>query len=367
MSPAEIIVAILGGLLVNEACDVSPWLARKLVRWSAVRRYGDTPRATIRADELVAVIAERPGKLLKLFTALGFAAAAMASSAARRAGVPIDRVLGLEHSLSLRLLRFELPTLVICADGIHASARRHWMAVVPTLAGCGAVSLSLTYLCGRAVAGGHTYAATGEGLLASVVVLAAVTRAITAWYYTALAFGEDEIALLWPGVGRTVRYDEIVSVRVRRGRLGRYFNFGTLEIAHGRKTRLRFVPAPYYFRGEIARMRLIAWQAGPPEPARTRAIAGADRLLPPLAPGLRFSRLRLWSMLSTALLLPLIPFIALVLLWDWLTPMWRRRKTGTERAEYRSSQYRSSRSRYRDYDDAFEDEETEAERPIRRG
>jgi lipopolysaccharide/colanic/teichoic acid biosynthesis glycosyltransferase len=70
----EIAFAIISGLLVNEATDVCPWLALRLVRWAARLRYPHAPeRAAIRAVEHAAVINDRPGKLFKLFTALGFA------------------------------------------------------------------------------------------------------------------------------------------------------------------------------------------------------------------------------------------------------------------------------------------------------
>ncbi|MFC7582454.1 hypothetical protein ACFQYP_00590 [Nonomuraea antimicrobica] len=72
MSTQEIILAISGGLLVNEFCDISPWAAQRIVAWSARLRYGRSARATIRAEELGAVIDSRPGKLFKLFTALAF-------------------------------------------------------------------------------------------------------------------------------------------------------------------------------------------------------------------------------------------------------------------------------------------------------
>lgn len=84
MTSAEIVLAIFLGLLVNEACDVSPWLARKVVCWSAYRRYGDAERAAVRTEELTALIDERPGKLLKLITALVFAVAAALSSSSQR-------------------------------------------------------------------------------------------------------------------------------------------------------------------------------------------------------------------------------------------------------------------------------------------
>jgi lipopolysaccharide/colanic/teichoic acid biosynthesis glycosyltransferase len=70
----EIAFAVISGLLVNEATDVCPWLAIRLVRWAAWRRYPHAPeRAAIRSEELAAVINDRPGKLFKLFTALGLA------------------------------------------------------------------------------------------------------------------------------------------------------------------------------------------------------------------------------------------------------------------------------------------------------
>ena len=71
------LISIVLGLLVNECCDISPWCARKLVQWSASQRYTDPARAAERAEELAALIDERPGKLLKLFTALGFAGSAI--------------------------------------------------------------------------------------------------------------------------------------------------------------------------------------------------------------------------------------------------------------------------------------------------
>ncbi|HEX4724961.1 MAG TPA: hypothetical protein VH333_20770 [Pseudonocardiaceae bacterium] len=80
MSGAEILFAVVSGLAINEFCDVSPWLAQKLVRWSARRLYTDPGRA----EELAALIEERPGKLFKLLTALSFTIAAVAHRCATR-------------------------------------------------------------------------------------------------------------------------------------------------------------------------------------------------------------------------------------------------------------------------------------------
>jgi hypothetical protein len=70
----EIAFAIISGLLVNEATDICPWLAIRLMRWAARLRYpNDSGCAATRGEELGALINDRPGKLFKLFTGLGFA------------------------------------------------------------------------------------------------------------------------------------------------------------------------------------------------------------------------------------------------------------------------------------------------------
>jgi len=73
----DIVITIACGFAVNECCEISPWAAKKLVRWSAFLRYRDSSRAAIRAEELSALIDARPGKLFKLITALWFAASAL--------------------------------------------------------------------------------------------------------------------------------------------------------------------------------------------------------------------------------------------------------------------------------------------------
>ncbi|MFF0467597.1 hypothetical protein ACFYPX_09260 [Micromonospora zamorensis] len=86
MTNWEIILGILLGLVVNEVTDVSPWAARKLTRWAAYRWATDTEIAAGYAEEWAALIDDRPGKLLKLMTALRFTLGA-ASRAAPRAGM----------------------------------------------------------------------------------------------------------------------------------------------------------------------------------------------------------------------------------------------------------------------------------------
>jgi hypothetical protein len=73
----SLIWGVCSALAVNECCDLSPWAARKVACWSARLRYADSDRAETRAEELAAVIDERPGKLFKLITALCFAGGAI--------------------------------------------------------------------------------------------------------------------------------------------------------------------------------------------------------------------------------------------------------------------------------------------------
>ena len=81
MSGTGVVVAVLSvlsGLAINEMSDVSPWLARVLIRKAAYLQYGHTPRGEVRAEELQAMVSiDRPGKLLKICTALGFLAVAI--------------------------------------------------------------------------------------------------------------------------------------------------------------------------------------------------------------------------------------------------------------------------------------------------
>jgi hypothetical protein len=77
----DVAAGVVLGLLINEGTEMSPWLAHKLVRQAAVIRQPD------RIDDFVearsATINDRPGKLFKLFTALGFLLAALAHRVAK--------------------------------------------------------------------------------------------------------------------------------------------------------------------------------------------------------------------------------------------------------------------------------------------
>jgi membrane protein YdbS with pleckstrin-like domain len=136
MSGMEITLAVVLGLIVNEFSDVSPWLARRLVAWSARQRYGDTARAEIRAEELGAVINDRPGKLFKLGTGVRFASAALAVRLRRLVArepqpgdeplpedvLPFPRVLPEEDEPSRLVARYLFPT-----ERYRGEWKRHWI------------------------------------------------------------------------------------------------------------------------------------------------------------------------------------------------------------------------------------------------
>ena len=87
-------VGLLTGLASNECCSISEWTARRLVRWSAHVRYEEPERAEIRAQELEAVVADRPCQLFKLITAACFVLAAVRAWIGRAtAGAPVTSVI----------------------------------------------------------------------------------------------------------------------------------------------------------------------------------------------------------------------------------------------------------------------------------
>ncbi len=108
---AGIVIGVVAALLANEVCEFSPWCARKLVRWSAFRRYADPGRAEMRAEELAALINNRPGNLPKLITAIGFVGAAVIVSARRgnaqeseTGPVPLPAPRAMSHAEALGLI-----------------------------------------------------------------------------------------------------------------------------------------------------------------------------------------------------------------------------------------------------------------------
>jgi hypothetical protein len=150
----EIVLVVILGLLINECSEVSPWAARKLVRWAARHRYANPTRTDIRAEELAGLIDVRPGKLFKLVTALGFVVAAAIICVAR--GVSHLVPTTFKH-LARRMTRrggrptattfFGAPVVVMdtSARGVEALDARHGGGFVNNLE-CGWVGGALRIL-----------------------------------------------------------------------------------------------------------------------------------------------------------------------------------------------------------------------------
>jgi hypothetical protein len=140
---AGILLGIVAGLLANELCEFSPWCARKLVRWSAFQRYTDPGRVEMRAEELTAVINDRPGNLFKLITAVSFAANAVIVSGRRAVARESDADLGSNPAM---------PASPHGPDGLsRTGAEAAWHAVTALIAGTPHVRISRD--------GGRTYPA----------------------------------------------------------------------------------------------------------------------------------------------------------------------------------------------------------------
>ncbi|MEO3746531.1 PH domain-containing protein [Plantactinospora sp. B5E13] len=139
MSGIEIVLGIVLGLVVNETTELSPWLARAFVGWSARIQYSGTEQAEIRAEELKALINVRPGKLSKLFTGLGFVSSAVLFRIRRflrpetaATGDPVpempvgpSRSLVLEDEPTALVARYLFPS-----ERYRGEWRRHWISLV---------------------------------------------------------------------------------------------------------------------------------------------------------------------------------------------------------------------------------------------
>ncbi|MFI6485182.1 hypothetical protein ACIBH1_45240 [Nonomuraea sp. NPDC050663] len=113
------------GLIVNESCDISPWLARKLIRRAAYLQSCDPDDAAGRAEEWIALINDRPGKLFKLATAIGFLVCGVAVLTGRRA-----RHTWAAMRQKLRLFRsLESVPEPTPADTGHHVPSREWVSI----------------------------------------------------------------------------------------------------------------------------------------------------------------------------------------------------------------------------------------------
>ncbi|MCX5066659.1 hypothetical protein OOJ91_12295 [Micromonospora lupini] len=116
MNGWEIAASFVFGLLVNEMTDLSPWAARRLVRWAAYRWTTDPDIAAGYAEEWTAIVEERPGKLLKLLTAAQFSLGAAGRALPRvwaAVGDSATRVVADGLDIPMRPARELLPVFAV--------------------------------------------------------------------------------------------------------------------------------------------------------------------------------------------------------------------------------------------------------------
>ena len=247
MSRGEIFFAVALGLFVNELGDWCPWLARRLVGWSARRRYGElSERAIIRTEELTAVIDDRPGKLFKVVTACGFAVAAVVAGI-RNPG------LGVLHHL--------LP-----AERVTVLVRRHWAAMGPD------ALLSFVVV---GAGGFGVYAFQGEWMLVLPVVLFVLSLVVrfvwvVATWWTERFIVTDRRVLLTTGVLRRrvamIPLGAISEFACRRSATGRALGYGKIIIeTTGRPAALsclNYAPRPSRLYLRISELLVSADEGG---------------------------------------------------------------------------------------------------------
>ncbi|MEH1130840.1 PH domain-containing protein [Micromonospora sp. CPCC 206061] len=250
MSAVEITLAVVLGLVVNEFTDVSPWLARKLARWSATLRYGNTTRAEIRAEELTAVINDRPGKLFKVVTGLRFASAALALRLRRFIGAdpqPADdslldtaRAL-LEDEPSTLVARYLFPT-----EKYRGEWKRHWINLAKGLAVITVYAVLGVWAAVIRVEPRFTGWVVAAILV--VAVVAAIWR-VALWYFTRFVITNKRLMSTEGLIRRRVAMLPLLRVtdlRYTQSPLARVLNYGNfiLESASRRNALRRIIDLP---------------------------------------------------------------------------------------------------------------------------
>ncbi|MGF1344697.1 MULTISPECIES: hypothetical protein [unclassified Streptomyces] len=62
------VIALITAMILTECTEISPWLARRILR-TAAQRIGSQEAAERYEEEWLSLLEERPGKILKLFSA----------------------------------------------------------------------------------------------------------------------------------------------------------------------------------------------------------------------------------------------------------------------------------------------------------
>jgi membrane protein YdbS with pleckstrin-like domain len=256
VSSAELLIGVVLGLIVNETTDLSPWLGRVLVGWSARLRYGDTDQGKMRAEELKALVTVRPGKLFKLFTGAGFACSALVFRLRRalRPGMssvddpfaePMDliRTPYLEDEPTTLVARYLFPT-----ERYRGEWKRHWIAVLKSggvIALYGVLGIWATQLRIRPQYRNEIIA----GICVLCVLLAG--HRFLDWYFDRFVITNKRLMMIRGVIYRRVEMIPLVGVtnleygQSPLGRLLSYGSFRTDSRDHRRSIRrLRDLPNP---------------------------------------------------------------------------------------------------------------------------
>jgi membrane protein YdbS with pleckstrin-like domain len=244
----EILLAVVLGLIVNEMSDVSPWAARKMVRWSAQVRYGDAPRAADRAEELAALIDERPGKLFKLGTATRFVSAALATRVRRLVSGDAEEVelTGREvtwDEASALVSRYLFPT-----EQFRGEWRRHWIYLIKAIGtslGIGTLAVWATLLRIKPHYAGWIVA----GIIGYTVFW--VGYRLVSWYVHRFVITNKRLVLMEGVFNRRVRMlplARVTDMNYDQSPMGRILNYGTFHLESVNRwstlRRIRDLPNP---------------------------------------------------------------------------------------------------------------------------
>ncbi len=247
---AVAVLSVLSGLAINEMSDVSPWLARVLIRKAAYLQHGHTPRGEVRAEELEAMVStDRPGKLLKLCTALGFLAAAVPAWVRR--GLAIESGagsgMGLEPSDFVAMRLF--PT-----ERYRGEWTPHWSRLAKNIAFAAFVAVVAVLAAARQLHG------TLETLTIAAVFLAFALRVVHVLLerrFARFVITNKRIMVTSGVITRQVAMMPLLRVtdmKYEQSPLGRLLDYGSFKIeSAGRRHALQSVqdlpnPAELYLR-----------------------------------------------------------------------------------------------------------------------
>jgi len=252
MSGIEIVLAVVLGLVVNEATDLSPWLGRVLVRWAASIKYAkDDPRRSTRFEELQAIINVRPGKLFKLLTGLGFLSAAVLARLRRLVGSDADGSLAetipprtyLEDEPTMLVARYLFPT-----ERYRGEWKRHWIHIAKT----GAIALLYGVLgvWATQLRIKEQYAGIVTAAICAAT-LAVIAYQFGGWWFDRFVITNKRVmmtrGILWRRV-RMVPLLRVVDIQYNQSVMGRLLSYGSFT-SSDRTTRrtisqLRDLPNP---------------------------------------------------------------------------------------------------------------------------